>query len=364
MNDPQKSGIKNQNFLVFGAGAIGTYIGGSLALTGQRVVFVERPEAADELRRRGLRLNLNGQEQSLPGPQVRASLDEALALGPFDAAIFALKSFDTQAALEVMRPFAAQMPPILCLQNGVENEAAIAAVLGPERVIAGTVTSAVGRRAIGDIVLERLRGMGVAAQAFPGAVGNPTGGEPAAGIQPILEAARLNCKLYPQAADMKWSKLLTNLVGNATAAILNLTPAEVFGHPGLYQLEIAQLREALAVMQAQEIQVVDLPATPVRMLALGARLPLSLSRPLMARAVGGGRGAKMPSFHIDLYAGRGQSEVDWLNGAIVRAGERLNLPTPANRLLNETLLALTRGDLPKDAFARQPKKLLDRFLHP
>ncbi len=55
------------------------------------------------------------------------------------------------------------MPPILCLQNGVDNEPAIAAVLGPDRVIAGTVTCSIARRAAGDIVLEKARGIGIAA---------------------------------------------------------------------------------------------------------------------------------------------------------------------------------------------------------
>ncbi len=54
------------------------------------------------------------------------------------------------------------MPPILCLSNGVDNEPALAALLGADKVIAGTVTSSVARRALGDIVLEKLRGVGVA----------------------------------------------------------------------------------------------------------------------------------------------------------------------------------------------------------
>jgi 2-dehydropantoate 2-reductase len=112
-------------------------------------------------------------------------------------------------------------------------------------------------------------------------------------------------------------------------------------------------------MQAQRIAVVDLPATPVRLLAFGVRwLHPRLSWPLIARAVGGGRGGKMPSFYLDLHSGRGQSEVDYLNGAVVRCGQRLGIPTPANRLLNETLLALTRGELPLAHFERQPEKLL------
>jgi 2-dehydropantoate 2-reductase len=177
-----------------------------------------------------------------------------------------------------------------------------------------------------------------------------------------MNSANLNARLYPRGADMKWSKMLTNLLANATSAILNMTPAEIFAHPGIYRLEVAQIRETLAVMHAQNIRVVDLPSTPVRLLAFAVRtLPASISRPLLQRAVGSGRGAKMPSFYIDLHSGRGKSEVDYLNGAVVRHGERLRIPTPVNRLLNETLLALTNGDIPLETFDCQPEKLLSKW---
>ena len=81
--------------LSIGAGAIGIYIGGSLALRGHHVVFVERPEVAEGLRSRGLRLDLAGSGNHLPDPQVVGSIEEALAGQDFDAALFALKSFDT-----------------------------------------------------------------------------------------------------------------------------------------------------------------------------------------------------------------------------------------------------------------------------
>ena len=157
---------------------------------------------------------------------------------------------------------------------------------------------------------------------------------------------------------MKWSKMLTNLIANPTSAILDMTAAEVFANKRLYRLEINMLRECLAVMKAQNLKVVDLPGTPVRALAFAAKLPLWLSRPLLGRAAGSGRGGKMPSFHIDLHSGRGQSEVDYLHGAVIRAGERLGIPTPVNRLLTTTLLSLTTGEMPLKAFARQPEKLL------
>ncbi len=335
-------------FLVFGAGAIGSYIGGSLALTGQRVVFLEKPEISKQLAQHGIHLNIGGVERQIDQPLLANSLPEALALGPYDIGIFALKSFDTQAALDGLRPFADRLPPILCLQNGVENEAAIAAVLGSSKVIAGSVTSAIGRRKTGEIVLERLRGVGIADD-------HPL----SARLAQAFNQAGLNARLYPAAADMKWSKMLTNLLANASSAILDMTPAEILDDAHLYRMEIAQAREALRVMAAQGIRVVDLPGTPVRLLALAIRrLPAAISRPLLKRAIGGGRGAKMPSFYIDLHSGRGQSEVDYLNGAVVRFGERAGVATPTNRLLTQTLLSLTRGEIPLEEFAHQPEKLL------
>ena len=67
----------------------------------------------------------------------------------------------------------------------------------------------------------------------------------------------------------------------------------------------------------------------------------------------------MPSFHIDLHSGLGKSEVDYLNGAIVRFGERLGIRTPVNRWLNQTLLSLTQGGLPLDIYAHNPEKYIN-----
>jgi 2-dehydropantoate 2-reductase len=361
--------------LIFGAGAIGTYVGGSLALSGHAVTFLERPEVAHQLHCQGLvihwkdavrpasfgRTGRSGESSQIPAVSpppasrpssqsvvIAASLAEAFTCGPFDAAIFALKSYDTAGVLQDIEPYLLSVPPVVCLQNGVDNEPALSESLGTERVIAGTVTSAVGRLAAGNVVLERRRGIGIAA-------GHPLSSK----LVSALEAAGLNARLIARASDMKWSKLLTNLLANASAAILDMTPAEVFAHPALFRLELAQLRECLAVMSARGIHPLDLPGTPVRALAWAIRyLPPALARPLLAKAVGSGRGGKMPSFHIDLHAGR-HSEVGYLNGAVVRAGEACGVPTPVNRLLTQTLLALTAREIPLDRFSHQPERLLN-----
>jgi 2-dehydropantoate 2-reductase len=272
-------------------------------------------------------------------------------LGPFDVALFALKAYHTQPAIEGMAAYAERLPVFLCLQNGVENEAALAKMLGEGKVIAASVTTAIARRAAGDVVLERLRGLGI------------SGGHPlSTRLVEAFNTAGLNARLYPRAADMKWSKMLTNLIANASSAILDMTPAEIFAHPQLFQLEMRQLRECLAMMQAKGLRVANLPGTPVRALAFAVKsLPTGLSRPLLARAIGGGRGGKMPSFHIDLHGGGGRSEVDYLNGAVARTGEELGIDTPVNRFLRDTLLALTEGKIPLDRFRRKPAELLKQF---
>ncbi len=345
--------------LTLGAGAIGTYIGGSLALAGHQVVFVGHQKSMDELRERGLRLDLTLDPRrqtrdafviNSPAVVIASAMEDALRYGPFDLALFALKSFDTQAALEDLKPYAEKLPPLFCLSNGVSNETAIAEALGKDKVISGTVTTAIGRRGIGDIVLEKLRGVGVAK-------GHPLSEK----VHAALDNAYLNSRIFEDAASMKWSKMLTNLIANPTSAILDMTAAEIFARADLYKLEMDMLKECLAVMEAQGIEVVDLPGTPVRALAFATTLPLWLSKPLVGRAAGAGRGGKMPSFHIDLHAGRGKSEVDYLHGEVVRAGEKFKVPTPVNKVLTETLLALTRKEIPLEEFAHKPEKLVDRL---
>ncbi len=320
------------------------------------MVFIEQPSIADELQARGLRLDVSTDKKRhakdpliVPPSLIGCvgSLEQAIQRGPFDVAIFAMKSFDTLAALEQIKPFLSRMPSILCLQNGVDNEPAIAAVLGLDHVIAGTVTCSIARRNAGDIVLEKTRGIGIAA-------GHPLSER----LVAVMSKAGLNAHLYPCAEDMKWSKILANLPGSATSAIVDISPGEVFAHPGLYALEMCMVHETLEVMAVQGVHVVNLPKMPVQALVLAMRLPSSLARPVLKKVVGGGRGGKMPSFHIDLHAGRKTSEVEFLHGAVVRYGMKYGIPTPVSSLLTETLLSMVRGEVKISEFSHRPDRLI------
>jgi 2-dehydropantoate 2-reductase len=340
---------QNLSILCIGTGAIGTYIGGSLALQGHRVTFIDRPEVVATLQISGLTLEIAGRTWKVENPVFSSSLESAFENKNYDVCIFALKSYDTDSAISLMLPFQEKIPPVICLQNGVDNELKLIKQFGEDRVIPGTVTSSVGKKGNGWIVLEKLRGVGISA-----------GHSLSLRLVDEMNTSGLSAKIFPNAASMKWSKMLTNLLANASSAILDMTPSQILADPALFQLEVTQLREALSVMKKQEILVTDLPGTPVRLLAFAVEsLPHSISKIALARAVGRGRGAKMPSFHIDLYSDRGRSEVGFLNGAVVRSGEIYGIPTPINGILCQVLQDLTDKKIPISTFRLQPGKLLE-----
>jgi 2-dehydropantoate 2-reductase len=335
-------------FLIFGAGAIGTYIGVSLANHGNQVHFLERQDDLPELSNRGLLLRFKDTTLSIDQPNLISSLDN-IQKDQFDLAVLAIKTYHLDALLPGLSKFQDNLPPLLCLLNGVESEGILAKAVGPNKVIPGTVTSAVERFDKGNAVISKKRGIGIAES-------HPMTNE----LINTFEEAGLKTTKYANPQDMKWSKLITNLLGNASSAILNMTTSQVYTDPELFHLERKQIKEVLGVMRLLNIKVVNLPGIPVRLLvSVIDSLPASLSRPILTKQIGGGRGEKMPSFHIDLHSGKGNSEVNHLNGAVVRAGKALGYPTPVNQLLTETLNSLLIGQEPLEKYDHKPHVLLD-----
>jgi len=333
--------------ICFGMGAIGTYIGGSLAAKGADVTFIEKEDLVENASSQGIRLNIGGELIKIDKVNVTADISAALSEKPVDVALLAVKSFDTPSVLDSIQKYADRFPPILCLQNGVENEGLIEEKLGKGKVIAGTITSAVGRSGLGDIRLEKLRGVGI-----------ENTHQLSQTLIDWFNQAGLKAKGYGNRADMKWSKMLTNLMANATSAILNWTPGQVFSDAVTWNIELEQLREALRVMKAMDIHLVDLPGTPViALLTLLNSLPAGMSRWLIGKPLAKGRGAKMPSFHIDLYSGKTISEVTYLNGAVVRYAERAGLKAQVNERLCVLLEQLASGAVAKEEYADQPLRL-------
>ncbi len=330
--------------LIIGAGAIGCFVGGKLASAGHAVTLVGRARTAAALQTGGLLLYAaDGTVELVHSVNAVASVREAFP-GTYDAAVLAVKSYDTATVLDEMAPLEALLPPaILSLQNGVGNEERIAARFGPQRVLAGTITAPVEVIDPGAVqVTKPAFAIGLA--DFRGNGGN--GGDAGSGsllssLASSFSSAGLPARVHSDARSMKWSKLLMNMIGNAASAILAEPPGVTFADARIADLEIDALREALRVMAAAGIRPLNVEKYLLGTLAPLLRFgPRPLLRTALHRIVGGARGGKMPSLFLDLELGKRGSEVAWYNGAVVRQGAEFGVDTPVNRLLTETVQQL------------------------
>lgn len=357
--------------LVFGAGAIGSFLGHRLAAGGHDVTLVGRRGHVRAVQQSGLIL-----EEHNPALTTFAAQQAAIQVAPtshprqvvyptavesmgdipaeqrhWDLVLLTVKVYDTVDATQNLVSYWSQQAPVLIVQNGVGGEELARAVMPEATVMSGVLTLSVSVLAPGHIRLETSRGGLSLAPTQPGQDVRPWAA--------MLAATGLRTATYTDYRAMKWTKLLLNLQANAIPAILDMSPAAVYADAGLFALERAAFREALAVMRALQLRVVSFPNYPVPLLAWAMQhVPTFLLRPLLARLVASGRGDKKPSLHMDLARGQQRSEALYLNGAVVTHAARLGMRTPVNEALLDTLLGIATGRIPWDQFRGQPEKLL------
>lgn len=289
---------------VMGAGAVGCYYGGMLARAGHEVVLVARAAHVQAVREHGLWLDtLHFQEH------VRLQADtEAAAVRGAQCVLFCVKSTDTESAGLAMAPHLAEGATVLSLQNGVDNAERLAAVL--QRPVLPAVVYV------------------ATAMAGPGHVRHFGRGELVIAPSPTSEqlartfaAAGIPMQVSDNVAGALWAKLVLNCVYNPLSAITRMPYGEIVNAQGLDVPRAMNdiVRECLAVAHASGIALPEGTAEAV--------LPLAASMP-----------GQVSSTAQDLARGR-HTEIDHLNGFIVRRGEALGIATPANRLLH-TLVRL------------------------
>ncbi len=336
--------------LIVGAGAIGSLVGHGLARAGHEVTLVGRQPYVAVVGARGLGIEDGGGiTRATKVRAVTRTLD--VADEPFDLVILTVKAYDVAEAAAQVEPMAQRGVPILVLQNGVGGEAAAAAILGGATILSAVITLSVEMLELGLVRQATTRGgIGLA----------PT--EPhqsVAELAEVFQEAGFRTSVYQDYRAMKWVKLLLNMIGNASPAILDMLPDEVFADGRLFVLEQAAFREAVAVMRALSLRPVPLPGYPVPFFAWAiCSLPAWLLRPIFRKVIVRGRGGKMPSLHMDLSRGKGKSEVEYLNGAVVRHAQVLGLDVPVNRTLHSVLMGIVRGEIPWEEYRGQPERLL------
>ena len=300
--------------LVLGAGAVGGYFGARLAEGGHDVTLVARGENLAALQRDGLTLQLPDSTRRLPGIGAVASPAEA---PPADVVLVCVKSYDTRSAAEALRPAVSPETAVLSLQNGVENEAILAEVLGLPPLLVGLT-----------FIGTELIAPGVVHYTGRGEIlfGEPDGAESprAHRVADVFAAAGVSHQLRRDILVVAWEKLAWNAGFNAVTTLTGSTVGAALAHAGSRELIVGTMIETDAV-------------------ATGLGIPVRRHR--LARVLAESE-AEMPDFATsmlqDLRRGR-RLEHDALNGAVVRAAARAGVAAPLNRMLLGLLGRLDPG---------------------
>ena len=282
---------------VVGAGAVGCYYGGMLARAGHDVTLIGRPQHVEAIERQGLRLETQTFDERI---RVSAS-SEGSAVRSAQLVLLCVKSTDTESAAAAIKPHLAPDALVLSLQNGVENADRLRAIL-PQDVLAAVVyigTEMAGPGHVrhhgrGELIIERSRASDELAQA--------------------LIAAGVPTDISDNVRGALWAKLILNCAYNALSAITQLPYGRLVKGAGITAVMRDVVDECLAVAKADDVTIPGDVDAAIRKIA--ETVPGQYS-----------------STAQDLARGK-PTEIDHLNGVIVRRGEALGVATPVNRLLH------------------------------
>lgn len=282
---------------VFGAGAVGCFYGGMLARAGHRVTLIGRPQHVQVFAAQGLRMQTLAFDETV---KLAASTDAAAVAGA-DLVLFAVKSPDTESAGEQMRPHLAPGALVLCLQNGVDNAERLRAVLPGVHVAAAVVYVATEMAGPGHL---RHHGRGeLVIEPSPRS----------AAVAQALIAAGVPTEVSDNVRGALWAKLILNCAYNALSAVGRIAYGELVQRPGVRDVMRDVVAECRAVAAAD-----------------GVTIPGDVD--LAVRRIAETMPSQYSSTAQDLMRGK-PSEIDHLNGYVVRRGEALGVPTPSNRVL-------------------------------
>lgn len=298
---------------VMGAGAVGGYFGAKLDRAGHEVWFISKGERRKAMRITGLRVeSIDGDFQVVP---VRTTRD-ASSVGPVDLVLFTVKSRDTREAAEAARPMVRSHTTVLAIQNGVENEAIIGEVLGDEHVVPGVAVIGVDMPEPG-LVRHTNNGSITLGEVS---------GEETQRVRDICEAfagADVETRVSSDIGSVKWRKLVWNASFNPITALTGRRVLDLIEDDNARTLAEDAMREAIAV---------------------GRGLGHKIDDSIIARATqhDPNWADSKTSMLQDIERGR-PTEIDALCGAVVRGGERVNVPTPVNSSLLRLVKAKERA---------------------
>ena len=283
---------------VMGAGAVGCYFGALLARAGNRVTLIGRESHMQAIAAQGLRLQTASEDSFIP----MHTSTHASAVADADVVLLCVKSTDTEASAELIKPHLAAEAVVLCLQNGVDNDERARSVLGERNPAAAVaVYVATGMEAPGHV---RHFGRGELVIAP-----NPKAAE----IVKTFGAAGIATTVSPDVRAELWQKLIINCSYNALSALTQ--------QPYGWLVEQAGVNSVIADIVAE-----------CKSVAAADGLVLGASVDAAVKAIAQTMPGQLSSTARDVARGK-PSEIDHLNGYVVRRGQALGIATPANRML-------------------------------
>ena len=311
-----------KRIVIAGAGSIGCYVGGCLALAERQVVLLARPRIEAALRQGGLRISdLEGRDRLIKPDRLGIITDPSAALPEADVILVTVKSGATQEMAALINAHARPDAVVVSLQNGVDNADRLRAGLGPRTVLAGMVPFNVVQSPDGDLPLRVHR-------ASDGKVMIEDGGAGLAGLLDVASFLNVEGLAVETHGDMKavlWGKLLMNL-NNALVALSGLPLASELADRRWRLILAGQIGEALLAMKASGIQPARIAGLRPALLPKVLRLPDWLFKRLARRMLAIDPQARS-SMWDDLQRGR-PTEIGELQGAVIGLAERTGTPAP------------------------------------
>jgi 2-dehydropantoate 2-reductase len=308
---------------IVGVGAIGSVVGGLLTRAGRDVTLIDQwPAHVEAMRTHGLRLSGTVGELLIPVKAVHVHEASGLTT-PFDAVLLAVKLYDTEWAAALARRHLAEPGGVVVVcQNGVNDER-VAAVVGRERTLGCVITIGAGLYDPGHAVRTDRNAVGFKIGELDGR--DTERARQVVALLDVVAPTRLTTNL----AGERWSKLAVNCMANPLAGLSGLGSNEVRTQEGPRRLAIQVAAEVIRVGRAAGHEVEPLFGIAAQRFVDAAEgrgvAEVEMDLATGARALAGGR----PSLLQDVLRGR-RTEVDDLNGFVVREGQRLGVPTPFN----------------------------------
>lgn len=293
---------------VMGAGGVGGYFGAKLAQAGNEVTFIARGAHLAAMRAKGLRIEGEGTQITLPSVQ---ATDDPAQVGPVELVLLTIKAYDLEGAGRQMQPLIGPRTVVLPLLNGADIAERIGPAVGAERVLGGLC-----------MISARIEAPGVIKQVGP--LNKIVLGEFSGEITPraqavhdVLAGAGIATELTTQIRSELWKKYLF-ISAAAVCALTASVTGPVLADPDTRALYVACMEEIAALARRQGI---PLPETVVAdTLAFTDKLPAQTK----------------PSMLLSLEQGA-KLEVEVLNGTAARMGRELGVPTPVNAFIYAAL---------------------------